>query len=113
MFKGEIMQMSMLARDLRNRQRTKAKTEGGIFVKACAVMDTLTDAEMVTAYTTCSCCEATYPMNLLKQMVETSDTIEEFFEIQSQLDTEGHLLSRPQPQHFPFSRSKAIAISHF
>jgi hypothetical protein len=105
------MKVSVLAEDLRNRQRARAKTDGGVFAEAVAVMDRLSDMAIVECYTTCSCCGEKYPSGVLKQLVESADCVEEFFEIADQISTKGELLSRPQPQNFPFSRSKAICIS--
>ena len=104
------MKISVLAEDLRNRQRAKAKTDGGVFAETVAVMDRISDMTMVECYTTCSCCGEQYPSSVLKQLVESADCVEEFFEIADQISTKGELLSRPQPQLFPCSRAKALAI---
>lgn len=104
------MRVSVLAEALRNRQRAKAKTDGGVFAEAVAVMDRISDMAIVECYTTCHCCGDQYPSSILKQLVELADCAEEFFEIADQISTKGELLSRPQPQNFPFSRAKAIVI---
>ena len=51
------MQISELAEQLRERQRIKAQTEGGIYVIAANVAETLPDEAVVDSYITCAHCQ--------------------------------------------------------
>jgi hypothetical protein len=50
--KAKSMQISDLANPLREHQRIKARTEGGMYIQSAAVVDNLTDADIVDSYIT-------------------------------------------------------------
>lgn len=50
------MRIADLAEQLRERQRIKAQTEGGIYADTVTVMAALSDADIVDSYITCSNC---------------------------------------------------------
>jgi hypothetical protein len=50
------MPISDLANPLRERQRIKARTEGGMYIQSAAVVDNWPEADIVDSYITCSDC---------------------------------------------------------
>ena len=85
------MQISDLANPLRERQRIKARTEGGMYIQPAVVVDNLPDADIVDSYITCPDCgtKEVNPLRLAFLVCQATNR-DRFFDL---LDAE------PKPSH--------------
>ncbi len=76
------MTISELAEQLRQRQRDRAATEGGIFIESAKMLDTLPDGNVVDSYITCSSCgrKEVNPVRLAL-LIRRAVNVENFFDL--------------------------------